>query len=44
MLHTHYLDAVSQLGMGVMRMPQTEPGLLVLCTSCRYVALIARRL
>lgn len=26
MLHTHYLGSVSQLGMGVMRMPQTEPG------------------
>ena len=35
MFRTHYLDAVSQLGMGVMRMPQTEPGLLILCTSCR---------
>lgn len=44
MFRTHYLGAVSQLGMGVMRMPQTEPGLLVLCTSCRYVVLVARRL
>ena len=26
MFRTHYLDAVLQLGMGVMRMPQTEPG------------------